>query len=139
MAVEQLVACGGIAEKSPVLMQLLADITGRPVHVPASGQIPARGAAMFGGVAAGTSGLHDDGFDDIGEAVKRLRPAFAHSYEPDPRATETYETVYQIYRGLHDALGSEHAEWMHGLKHLRREVLDSEARMPGAATATTIA
>ncbi len=84
MAVEQLVACGGIAEKSPVLMQLLADITGRPVHVPASGQIPARGAAMFGAVAAGTSGLHSDGFDDIGEAVKRLRPAIARSYAPDP-------------------------------------------------------
>jgi L-ribulokinase len=139
MAVEQLVACGGIAEKSPVLMQLLADITGRPVHVPSSGQIPARGAAMFGAVAAGTSGLHSDGFDDIGDAVKRLRPAIARSYAPDPLATETYESVYEIYRGLHDALGSEHAEWMHGLKHLRREALDGQARIPGAAAATPIA
>jgi L-ribulokinase len=139
MAVEQLVACGGIAEKSPVLMQVLADITGRRVHVPSSGQIPARGAAMFGAVAAGTSGLHSDGFHNIGEAVKRLRPAIVRTYAPDPMATETYESVYRIYRGLHDALGSEHAGWMHGLKHLRRDALDSEAGMLGAAAATPIA
>jgi L-ribulokinase len=120
LAIEQLVACGGIAEKSPVLMQLLADITGRPVHVPSSEQIPARGAAMFGAVAAGASGLHSGGFADIAEAVNRLRPAVARSYTPDAAADETYERVYEIYCGLHNALGNEHAEWMHGLKQLRR-------------------
>ena len=105
LTIDQLVACGGIAEKSPVLMQLLADITGRPVHVPASQQIPARGAAMFGAVAAGR--LHNEGFSDIAEAVARLRPAVGRSYTPEAAATETYERVYEIYRGLHDTLGQD--------------------------------
>ncbi len=114
-------------------MQLFADISGRPVHVPASTQIPARGAAMFGAVAARASGLHVGGFDTIGEAVARLRPAMAHSYAPDPAATEIYDGVYQAYRGLHDTLGVAHPEWLHGLKALRR---DAHAR---TADATPVA
>ena len=121
LTIDQIVACGGIAEKSPVLMQLFADICGRPVHVPASTQIPARGAAMFGAVAAGKSGLHSGGFSDIAAAVARLRPETAHSYTPDASATAVYDHVNGVYRGLHDALGKQHVEWLHGLKALRRE------------------
>jgi L-ribulokinase len=119
LPIDQLVACGGVAEKSPVLMQLLADITARPVHVPASSQIPARGAAMFGAVAAGASGLHPEGFADITQAVSRLRPHTAHSYTPEYAAAATYDRVYEAYRGLHDTLGRDHVEWLHGLKRLR--------------------
>jgi L-ribulokinase len=120
LTIDQLVACGGIAEKSPVLMQLFADISGRPVHVPASTQIPARGAAMFGAVAAGTSGLHASGFSNIAAAVERLRPDTAHSYTPDASANEVYDRVNEVYRGLHDTLGKQHVEWLHDLKALRR-------------------
>ncbi len=120
LTIDQLVACGGIAEKSPVLMQLFADISGRPVLVPGCSQIPARGAAMFGAVAAGAGGLHAEGFTDISQAVTRLRPPIARSYTPDPAATAVYEHVYQVYRGLHDAFGVEHVEWLHQLKALRR-------------------
>jgi L-ribulokinase len=117
LTIERIVACGGIAEKSPVLMQLFADITGRPIDVPDSPQIPARGSAMFGAVAAGPL---TGGFPGIAEAVARLRPATAHSYTPDSTATDTYERVYAIYRGLHDTFGQDHVEWMHELKSLRR-------------------
>jgi L-ribulokinase len=132
LTIDQLVACGGIAEKSPVLMQLLADITGRPVHVPASQQIPARGAAMFGAVAAGASGLHSDGFRDIAAAVERLRPEIARSYTPDASTAATYDRVYDIYRGLHDTLGRDHVDWLHGLKQLRRGALEEAPQAPGA-------
>ena len=121
LTIDQLVACGGIAEKSPVLMQLFADISGRPVHVPGSNQIPARGAAMFGAVAAGSSGLHAGGFADITAAVARLRPAIAHSYTPEASSAGVYDRVYEIYRGLHDTLGRTHVEWLHGLKAVRRD------------------
>ena len=100
------------------------------VHVPDSDQIPARGAAMFGAVAAGTSGLHDGGFRDIAEAVQRLRPEIARSYAPDAAAAEVYDRVYEIYRGLHDALGQEHVEWLHGLKGLRRHTREDAAVVP---------
>jgi L-ribulokinase len=127
MTIDQLVACGGIAEKSPVLMQLFADISGRPVHVPGSTQIPARGAAMFGAVAAGTSGLHSGGFSDIAAAVERLRPDIAHSYTPDSSSASVYDRVYEVYRGLHDTLGATHVEWLHGLKAVRRDARKAPA------------
>ncbi|MDE3133723.1 MAG: ribulokinase [Acidobacteriota bacterium] len=116
LTIDQLLACGGIAEKSPVLMQLFADIGGRPVQVPGSTQIPARGAAMFGAVAAGASA---GGFGDITVAAERLRPATARSYIPGTEAHAIYNRVYEIYRGLHDTLGVQHAKWMHQLKRLR--------------------
>jgi L-ribulokinase len=53
LELEDIVACGGIAEKSPLLMRLIADVSGLPVRVPASSQVPARGSALFGAVAAG--------------------------------------------------------------------------------------
>ena len=104
-----IVACGGIAEKSPLMMQLLADTSGRPVHVPASSQIPARGAALFGAVAAGH-------FPDIKAAIEATRPEIARSYEPDREAGLVYDAVYAIYRDLYETLGRSQAELLHKLK-----------------------
>ena len=123
LAVDRIVACGGIAEKSPVLMQMFADITGVPIEVPDSPQIPARGSAMFGAVAAGPL---TGGFHDIAEAVARLRPAIAHSYTPASGATDVYDRVYAIYRGLHDTFGHDQVDWLHELKRLRRGQLEAE-------------
>jgi L-ribulokinase len=51
--IKQVVNCGGLAAKSPVLMQIYADITGRPMKISRSDQTPALGAAIFAAVAAG--------------------------------------------------------------------------------------
>ena len=115
----EIVACGGIAEKSPLTMQLLADTSGRRVTVPASTLIPARGAALFGAVAAGREA---GGFNDIMEAIEVLSPGAGATYEPDPQAVSIYEDLYRLYRELHDSLGREHVELMHGLKRLRERV-----------------
>jgi L-ribulokinase len=112
VAVSEIVACGGIAEKSPLLMQMIADTSGRPVHVPASSEIPARGAALFGAVAAGV-------FDGIGEAIEATRPAHARTYAPDRAAQGIYDQVYAIYRSLYDSLGSSQNHLMHDLKRIR--------------------
>ena len=40
LVLSEVVACGGIAERSPLMMQLLADTSGRPVHVPEVSEIP---------------------------------------------------------------------------------------------------
>jgi L-ribulokinase len=106
-----IVACGGIAEKSPLMMQLLADTSGRPVHVPGSSQIPARGAALFGAVAAGR-------FPDIAAAVEATRPQIARSYQPDREARPVYDAVYEIYRELYETLGRSQAELLHRLKRI---------------------
>jgi L-ribulokinase len=110
----EIVACGGIAEKSPLTMQLFADISGCTVRVPGSGEIPARGSALFGAVAAGV-------FDAIGDAVAATRPDTAHTYTPDRQATDTYTRVYEIYRRLYDTLGRSEVDLLHGLKRIRTE------------------
>jgi L-ribulokinase len=112
MKLDEIVACGGIAEKSPLIMQLIADTSGRVVHVPASTQIPARGAALFGAVAAGA-------FADIDAAVAATRPEIARSYEPDREAASVYDEVYAVYRELHETLGRSQSELLHRLKRLR--------------------
>jgi L-ribulokinase len=114
LALSEIVACGGIAEKSPLAMQLIADTSGREVHVPASGEIPARGAALFGGVAAGV-------FQDIAGAVAATRPPTARTYTPDLGAKAVYDQVYAIYRSLYETLGRSQVELLHGLKRIRTE------------------
>jgi L-ribulokinase len=113
LELSEIVACGGIAERSPLTMQLIADISGRPVRVPASTEVPARGSALFGAVAAGK-------FDDITKAVDALAPGTARTYEPDAAAHSTYDEVYAIYRSLYETLGRSQVELLHGLKRIRR-------------------
>jgi L-ribulokinase len=95
-------------------MQIVADTSGRAVHVPASTEIPARGAALFGAVAAGF-------FADIGEAVAATRPKTARTYMPDAGAKAVYDRVYDVYRRLYETLGRSQVELLHGLKRIRTE------------------
>ncbi|MGA9858138.1 MAG: ribulokinase [Solirubrobacteraceae bacterium] len=110
----QIVACGGIAERSPLMMQLLADTSGREVHVPESSEIPARGAALFGAVAAGM-------FADIATAIEATRPKRMRRYVPDAEAGKSYEKVYAIYRRLYDMLGRDEVGLLRDLKQIRRQ------------------
>jgi L-ribulokinase len=115
---EQIIACGGIAEKSPLMMQLFADVSGYPVKVPASSQVPARGSALFGAVAAGQEAWRCSG---ISEAAKALAPGISRTYFPQPKATAAYGQVYHIYKGLHDTLGRARPSWLHELKRIRAQ------------------
>jgi L-ribulokinase len=114
LELSEIVACGGIAERSPLMMQLLADTSGRDVHVPDAKEIPARGAALFGAVAAGV-------FDDIGAAIAATRPSSVRTYTPDPATKETYDAVYEIYRTLYEMLGRSEVRLLHDLKGIRAE------------------
>ena len=114
LVLSEIVACGGIAERSPLMMQLLADTSGRQVHVPEVQEIPARGAALFGAVAAGA-------YDDIASAVEATRPKSVRTYEPDLDSKKTYDRVYEIYRTLYDMLGHSESRLMHELKRIRTE------------------
>jgi L-ribulokinase len=112
LELSEIVACGGIAERSPLAMQLIADISGRTVHVPASTEVPARGAALFGAVAAGH-------FEDIASATDATRPGTARSYAPNSEAKAVYDEVYAIHRRLYELLGRSEVELLHGLKRIR--------------------
>jgi len=114
LELSEIVAVGGIAERSPLMMQLLADTSGLTVHVPSWREVPARGAALFGAVAAGI-------YDDIDAAIEATRPESSRTYTPEPAAKETYDRVYAIYRTLYETLGRSDVELLHGLKKIRAE------------------
>jgi L-ribulokinase len=102
--VEQIVNCGGIAEKNPLVMQVYADVTGRPIKISRSAQTCALGAGIAGAVIAGKKA---GGFDDYAEAQKSMTGLKPRAFQPNPDAHAVYERVYKLYRTLHDSFGTQ--------------------------------
>lgn len=96
--VRDIVACGGLAERNPLLMQIYADICGRPIAVSRSAQTCALGAAIFGSVAGG-------GHPDVASAQRAMAGVRAERYTPDPQRHATYRRLFALYRALHDSFG----------------------------------
>ena len=103
------------------MMQLFADTSGRRGHVPASSEVPARGAALFGAVAAGA-------FRRYRAAIAATRPSRRAPTRPTRTAKADYDRVYAIYRRLYETLGRSEVELLHGLKRIRAEAGASELR-----------
>lgn len=97
--VDQVVNCGGIADKNPLVMQIYADVTGRPMKVSRSGQTCALGAAIAGAVVAGVYG-------DYATAQRRMTGLKARVFKPNPRAHAVYQELHALYRQVHDAFGT---------------------------------
>jgi len=97
--IEQVINCGGIAEKSPLTMQIYADVTGRPMKVSRSAQTCALGAAIAGAVVAGV-------YQDFTRAQKAMTGLKAKEYRPNPKAHAVYRELYALYKTLHDAFGT---------------------------------
>ncbi|KLU62750.1 ribulokinase [Peptococcaceae bacterium CEB3] len=116
VAIDRLVACGGLAQRSPLLMRIYADACGLPVSVASSTEIPARGSAMFGAVAAGKE---HGGFESITEASQHLVSPVLKSYLPEEVVHRKYNELYQIYREIHDFFGIERVDILHRLKGIR--------------------
>jgi xylulokinase len=98
-------AVGGGA-RSPLWMQLQADVYGRPIRRTEVDEGPAYGAALLGGVAAGV-------FADVAEASSRVRLR-EEVTEPDPERARRYDELYAVYASLYGAL----REPMHELGRL---------------------
>ncbi len=104
--VEQIVNCGGIAEKNPLVMQIYADVTGRPIKISRSAQTCALGAAIAGAVVAGKPA---GGYANYADAQKAMTGLKARMFQPNPAAHAVYKELYALYRKLHDAFGTEKA------------------------------
>jgi xylulokinase len=96
LAGDALRVVGGGA-RSPLWLQMKADVTGRAVRVLTTDEATALGAAMLAGVGAGT-------FRDLDEAVDRLSVLEPTTYEPDPDHRAAYDDAYGRYRALFDAV-----------------------------------
>ena len=112
--IERVVACGGIALKSPLFMQILADVLNRPVEVNSSMQGPAVGAALHAAVAAGET---RGGFSSF-EAACEIAPATAATYEPDPARSLRYAPLLKLYKQLYDEFGDKQPDRMHMLRDI---------------------
>src|ERR1035437_1207975 len=97
--IREVVNCGGIAEKNPLVMQIYADVTGRPMKISRSAQTCALGSAIAAAVVAGAH-------KDYATAQKRMTGLKSKVFKPDAKAHATYKKLYVLYRRLHDAFGT---------------------------------
>jgi L-ribulokinase len=105
--VEQIVNCGGIAEKNPLVMQIYADVTGRPIKISRSAQTCALGAAIAGAVVAGSK---NGGYDDLPSAQKAMTGLKSKVFKPNSQAHVVYQELYALYKKLHDAFGTQNGD-----------------------------
>ncbi len=117
--IERVVNCGGIAEKNPFVMQIYADVTGRPMMVSRSAQTCALGAAIAGAVVAGKQSGGYDSFTEAQEAMTGLKHRV---FKPDPAAHVVYKELYRLYRTLHDAFGT--GSWQGNLYNVMKQLIE---------------
>jgi L-ribulokinase len=111
----QIVNCGGIAEKNPFVMQIYADVTGRPMKVSRSAQTCALGAAMAGAVVGGAH-RH---YDSARRAMAGIKPRV---FQPRPSAHEVYKRLFGLYGRIHDAFGV--SAWKGNLHGVMKELIE---------------
>lgn len=114
--VNEIVACGGLPERSAFLMQIYSDITGREFKIAESAQTCALGSAMWGAVAAGAE---RGGYDDIAEAAKYMARVKDRSFKPDAENHAVYQKLFEEYRKLHDSFGRGGTSVMKTLKSIK--------------------
>jgi L-ribulokinase len=117
VSVKDIVNCGGLAIKNPLLMQIYADITGRPMKLSRSEQTPALGAGIFAAVAAGSK---VGGYDSIREAQKAMTGT-GKEYLPIEENHKTYKRLYTLYRQLYDGFGT--AKWNGAMYNVMKDLL----------------
>jgi len=93
VVIDAVIAMGGVAKKSTLVMQTMADVLNMPIKVSASEQAPALGSAMYAAVASGI-------YADIPTAIAKMGVGFDEVYEPIAENTAIYNSLYQRYSML---------------------------------------
>ena len=91
--INEVIGIGGIALKSPFVMQVMADVLGMPIKVAKSDQACAFGASMFAAVAAGV-------YNKVEDAQHAMGMGFASEFQPDMRNHELYLELYKQYTAI---------------------------------------
>ncbi len=91
--VKGLIGLGGVARKSPFIMQMMADVMNMPIRIHRSEQTCALGAAMFAATAAGI-------YDKVEDAMNAMGPGFDAEYFPDQDKVSIYQNRYLKYKQL---------------------------------------
>jgi L-ribulokinase len=123
VAVNEIVATGGLPDRNKLLMQIYADITGRSIYIAESSQIGALGSAMHGAVAAGAAA---GGYDSIVDASKKMARLRDESFHPIPEHQAVYDQLFAEYVILHDYFGRGANDVMKRLKALKAKIRTAE-------------
>ncbi len=91
--INEIIGLGGVARKSPFVMQTMANVLNMPIKVAATEQTCAFGAAMFAAVAGGV-------YARVEEAQKAMGKGFDSVYYPDKETVPIYERLYREYLRL---------------------------------------
>ena len=132
IAVDELIACGGLPLRNAFLMQVYADVTGLVINIAASTETPALGAAMFAAVAAGPA---RGGHATIVEATERMAHLSNVTYRPVAANRRPYDALYREYVRLHDHFGRGGTSVMETLRRLRAEAVAARSRVAEPASA----
>ena len=96
--IREVVNCGGIAEKNPLLMQIYADVTGREMQLSRSGQTCALGSAVAAAVVGGS-------YPDFASAQAAMCGIKDQTFQPIAAHHKVYRRLYKLYKRLHDGFG----------------------------------
>ncbi len=89
--IDGIIALGGVAKKSPLVMQIVADVINKPIKVASSEQAVALGSAMAAAVVAG---VHNT----IPEAQAAMGGGFETEYHPNSSMVSVYADLYDRYK-----------------------------------------
>ncbi len=95
--VKGLIGMGGVAKKSPYIMQTMADVMNMPIKIHKSEQTCAAGAAMLAATAAGI-------YDKVEDAMIAMGQGFETEYHPNKNKVEIYEKRYLKYQKLGECI-----------------------------------
>ena len=91
--IKVLIGLGGVAKKSPYIMQVMSDVMNMPIRIHKSEQTCALGAAMFAATAAGE-------YDKVDDAMIAMGQGFDTTYYPNESNTEFYNQRMEQYKKL---------------------------------------
>lgn len=91
--IDGIIALGGVAKKSPLVMQIVCDVLNMPIKVARSEQVCALGSAMVAAVVAGV-------YATTGEAQKKMGSGIETEYHPISENVEKYKKLYEDYLAL---------------------------------------
>lgn len=93
VTIKKIIGIGGVARKSPFIMQTLANVLNRPIAVASSDYAPALGAAIYAAVAAGL-------YPDVSTASVQLASEVEAEYYPQAEQVEKFKPLHADYEAL---------------------------------------
>jgi L-ribulokinase len=91
--IDGVIALGGVAKKSPFVMQVVADVLNMPIRVARSEQACALGSAMAAAVVSGIYATTEEAQTKMGGGIET-------EYQPVPENAEKYRKLYEQYKKL---------------------------------------